>query len=147
MRNLDKVSEIVLKRSDREEVDKEFSNYGEAYLKDHPIARIIVVKKTRFVHGYLLSDDEFLNEEDGRFGERNDFKEFLVKWEPKNFADLLIILAFYYRRTIDMEVLKQYPAHDPVIDSILADSRGHLLFFYQLEKLIGLFAEFRGHIT
>lgn len=84
------------------------------------------------VDGYLTGSLEG-NETTGF---KTDFKEFLDQIQPSGFLDHLFALDFYkLRRTVEDFIFPRTFDYLPVVDDILQDSRGFLLWHHQLELL------------
>jgi hypothetical protein len=102
-------------------------------------------------------NEQELTEDDRRFienhkknlivGFKEDFRVFLQKAHPQTFNDLVLLLAIYFslkdhaRPEFNKIALPLAPfgVQDPIIDDILAESKGYLIWVYQLEKIFGLF--------
>ena len=150
MKNLDKIVEKVIEISEDPEFIKEnFSFLGEENFSKFSHARIIYVNLPHgrlFIDGYAMTPDTFDKyEKSGHPGvPGEDFKIFLLYAMPKTFNDLLIILRVYFSLIYDKYAettlpLQPFPSQYPVVDLILRETNGYLVWIYQLEQLIGLF--------
>ena len=149
MKNVDKIVEKVIKISeDREFIRENFSFMDEESFSKFSHARVVYANLPHgrlFIDGYVITQNTFDENEKGispTAGE--DFKLFLLYAQPKTFNDLIINLTIYFslicgKYATPLLPLKPFPSYDPVVDTILRESNGHLLWVYQLEKLIGLF--------
>jgi len=150
MKNIDKIGEQVMKISEGPEFIREnFSFLDEEDFSKFSYARVIYANLPHgrlFIYSYVLTQDMFDEYEKGGNpgvpGE--DFKLFLLYAKPKTFNDLLIILSVYFslvygKYVVPLLPLKPFPSQGPIVDMILRETNGHLVWVYQLEKLIGLF--------
>ena len=151
MKGLDRIRECVIKVSeDSKFIDENIPTWNEGS-PECPHARIIYAElpHTRlFIDGYVMSQKDFEVLEKGiRIGFKEDFKNFLQAGNLKTFNDILVLLTIYFslddHATVDNGrcslPLKPFPVQDPVVDSILYESKGYLMWQYQLVKFIGLF--------
>ncbi len=100
-----------------------------------------------FIHGYLLEQHQVeLWKKGGWLAD--DLKNFIKAWQPKTFSDLCMVFSFYTASlfkdyTITAEdkfaMAEPFPSQNPIVDSILSETKGYLLWDYQMEKLIGIF--------
>jgi hypothetical protein len=71
------------------------------------------------------------------------FKEYLAEYETNNFMDLLFLVDAYHCSIRRFQRLIDHNQHNfnenDVVDSILKDSKGILLWHHQLENLFSLF--------
>lgn len=81
-------------------------------------------------------------------GLRSDFRNLLETAHPESFSDLLLMVELYdgaMSGTLGLaellDLISRKPPGIPVVDEILAMSRGFLLWRRQLESLFGLFVE------
>ena len=150
MKNIDKIGEQVMKISEASKLIREnFSFLDEEDFSKFSHARVIYANLPHgrlFIDGYVLTQDLFDKYEKGGNpgvpGE--DFKLFLLYAEPETFNDLLIILRVYFSLIYDQHVnpilpLKSFSSQNPIVDTILHETNGHLVWVDQLERLIGLF--------
>lgn len=69
-------------------------------------------------------------------GFRTDFKNYLDEIQPLGFLDHLFAVDFYkLRRTVEDFIFPRTFDYVPVVDDILRDSKGYLLWHHQLELL------------
>jgi len=150
MGNLNRIGERVMEISeDSEFIRENFSFLDEENFSKFSHARVIYANLPYgrlFIEGYVLTQDMFDKYEKGGNpgvpGE--DFKLFLLYAKPETFNDLLIILRVYFsliygKYVVPLLPLKPFSSQDPIVDTILHETNGHLVWVYQLEKLIGLF--------
>jgi len=150
MKNLDKIGEQVMEISEIFKLIREnISFLDEESFSKFSHARVIYANLPHgrlFIDGYALTQDMFDKYEKGGNpgvpGE--DFKLFLLYARPETFNDLLVILRVYFSLIYGRHVnpvlpLKPFSSQNPIVDTILHETNGHLVWVYQLEKLIGLF--------
>lgn len=141
MKNLDTIVDRVIKISEDYEFIKE--NFYCLNEENFQYARIIYANLPNgrlFIDGYIDTQDSFTEHE--KAGE--DFKLFLLYAQPKTFNELVVIMTIYPSLIYGDHVLpflplKPFPSQSLGVDEILCESNGHLVWVYQLEKLIGLF--------
>lgn len=87
-------------------------------------------------------------EEPESMGLQGGFKNLLEATKPESFKDFLLMVELYdgvMSRTFGLADLPRLISRElpgiPVVDEILATSRGFLLWRHQLESLFGLFIE------
>jgi hypothetical protein len=152
MKGLDKIVERVMKVSEEPKFIREkFVFWEEEELSKCTHARVIYAELPNnrlFIDGYVMEQKDFEHFEKGiRLGPKEDFRNFLQSGHPKTFNDVLVLLTIYFsledHSTVDNNryalPLKPFPLKDPIVDSILYESKGYLMWKYQLEKFIGLF--------
>ena len=105
-------------------------------------------EKDLFVDGYFFDDDDDWGPRTPGF--RSHFQEYLEAAKPVRFKDYLF-LTDLYRLVLDRLSPKDLSASDlvelserkfdpvPIVDEILEDSRGFLLWRWQLESLVRAF--------
>jgi hypothetical protein len=105
-------------------------------------------KKKRFIEGDWSDDPKDLEK---WMGLKEDLEVFLKKHKSKNFMDVLFFLDMRYLcKAFDLkisDVLKRkFEIKSEIIDGILKDSKGFLLWRYQLENILRLFYVTRDDI-
>lgn len=81
-------------------------------------------------------------------GLQDNFRDLLETAHPESFSDLLLMVELYdgaMSGTLGLaellDLISRKPPGIPVVDEVLAMSRGFLLWRHQLESLFGLFIE------
>jgi len=96
-----------------------------------------------FIHGYPIyqDSDDFWKKE--VIGFQGNLKKMLTGWQPKTFNDLLVLLSFYFCSSENKFISppEPFPRQGSIVDDILSETRGYLLWTDQLERLIGIFEQ------
>ena len=86
-------------------------------------------------------------------GLQDNFRDLLETAHPESFSDLLLMVELYdgaMSGTLGLaellDLISRKPPGIPVVDEVLAMSRGFLLWRHQLESLFGLFVEDTSHL-
>lgn len=104
--------------------------------QEYRYARAIYVdgESPSLVDGYLTDSHETL-------GFKTDFRNYLDQIQPLGFLDHLFAVDYYKlrRTTKDLTLPNKTFDYVPVVDDILTDTRGFLLWHHQLEWLFRAF--------
>jgi len=152
MRNLDKISELVVRTSDHLSFVRRYLPFLGEGIEQSSHAHLVLADGVRCLHGFFMDEhDKYLKDDENwkqemEVGPRNDLVNILRKGKPKTFDDLLMLVSFYlYSGDHNMALLpiKPYTSDgsvtNQVLDSILSKSRGWLLWQYQLDRVYAIF--------
>lgn len=139
--NLDKIREEILEiKSNSAVVKNLFSWQGDLNYYKFAYAVYVDSKEKLFIEGYWLND---LEEVQRWRGYKEELKAFLKKHSRPTLTDLLFFNDAYNRcRSYGIETRSIYSRRfkaNEVVDNILKDSRGVILWHHQLEHLLRLF--------
>jgi hypothetical protein len=105
-------------------------------------------KKKRFIEGDWSDDPKDLEK---WLGLKEDLEAFLKKHKSKNFTNILFFLDMRHScKVLNLEISdvlkRKFEIKSEIIDGILKDSKGFLLWRYQLENILRLFYVTRDDI-
>lgn len=79
--------------------------------------------------------------------ERDVFVKYIQRYNPQSFKEILFFLDLYSIELPDIRSYQPKSKMAEVIESILEDSRGLLLWHHQLEDIISLFVRDRNNVV
>lgn len=145
MKNLDKITERIIDVSSEQELAKSlFPVLGGKNLK-YCYAVYSNNGKYSPIIGYLTNELEGVN-----VSFKNELKVFIEKYNPKSFNDFLFFVDIYSRfnsQPAIEDVCERKFKSNGMVEDILKDSRGLLIWHYQLENLIRLFYSDNEHVV
>jgi len=159
MKSLDRLIERVIDVSEDHQFMKEnWSHFGDKDgVLNNSYAHAIYADLPGgpfFIHGWIIAPRwiEVKNEykedpcqEDTQPGFKDYLRNLLEEGQPKTFNDLTMLLTMFFscccsKRTEKLPLpLKQYPIQHPILDDLLFESKGFLIYNHQLENVIRLF--------
>ncbi len=141
MREFERIREEVVRTSEAPWLEEFFHGYS---LKKEAYAYCLYVEQDKgreLVRGLL-----FTPREEPPTGPLDGFVEYLMRIEPKGFMDVMFALDTYNYLCPDVFGFRTEepepqlgPGMSGVIEPLLSDSRGFIVWHYQLEHICGLF--------